>query len=300
MMEFLKGKDFLSLKDFSQEEILSLLTLAEDLRRETYQLLKGKILGMIFSKASTRTRISFEVGILQLGGQAIFLSQRDIQLGRGETIADTARVLSRYLDGIMIRTFAQSEVEELALYANVPVINGLTDSDHPCQALADLLTIKDNFGSFKGKLCYIGDGNNMATALIWAAAKTGLEIALATPKGYEPKAEVIQKAKASGAKISLTDDPKEAAKGALAVYTDVWASMGQEDEAKLRQKAFQGYQVDQRLMALADKKAIFLHCLPAHRGEEVTNEVIEGPKSRVFDQAENRLHAQKAVLAALL
>ncbi len=300
MMESLKGKDFLSLKDFSQEEILSLLTLAEDLRRETYPLLKGKILGMIFSKASTRTRISFEVGMLQLGGQAIFLSQRDIQLGRGETIADTARVLSRYLDGIMIRTFAQSEVEELALYANVPVINGLTDSDHPCQALADLLTIKDNFGSFKGKLCYIGDGNNMATALIWAAAKTGLEIALATPKGYEPKAEVIQKAKASGAKITLTDDPKEAAKGALAVYTDVWASMGQEDEAKLRQKAFQGYQVDQRLMALADKKAIFLHCLPAHRGEEVTNEVIEGPKSRVFDQAENRLHAQKAVLAALL
>ena len=274
--------------------------MAEDLRRETYPLLKGKILGMIFSKASTRTRISFEVGMLQLGGQAIFLSQRDIQLGRGETIADTARVLSRYLDGIMIRTFAQSEVEELALYANVPVINGLTDSDHPCQALADLLTIKDNFGSFKGKLCYIGDGNNMATALIWAAAKTGLEIALATPKGYEPKAEVIQKAKASGAKITLTDDPKEAAKGALAVYTDVWASMGQEDEAKLRQKAFQGYQVDQRLMALADKKAIFLHCLPAHRGEEVTNEVIEGPKSRVFDQAENRLHAQKAVLAALL
>lgn len=300
MIESLKGKDFLSLKDFSEEEILSLLTLAEDLRRETYPLLKGKILGMIFSKASTRTRISFEVGMLQLGGQAIFLSQRDIQLGRGETIADTARVLSRYLDGIMIRTFAQSEVEELAFFASIPVINGLTDSDHPCQALADLLTIKDNFGSFNGKLCYIGDGNNMANSLIWAAAKTGLEIALATPKGYEPKAEVIQKAKALGAKITLTDDPKEAAKGALAVYTDVWASMGQEDEANLRQKAFQGYQIDQKLMALADKKAIFLHCLPAHRGEEVTSEVIEGPKSRVFDQAENRLHAQKAVLTALL
>ncbi len=299
-MESLKGRDFLSIKDFNQEEIASLLTLAEDLRRETSPLLKDKILGMIFSKASTRTRISFEVGMLQLGGQAIFLSQRDIQLGRGETIADTARVLSRYLDGIMIRTFAQSEVEELALFASIPVINGLTDSDHPCQALADLLTIKDNFGSFNGKLCYIGDGNNMATALVWAAVKTGLEIALATPRGYEPKAEVIQQANASGAKITLTDDPKEAIKGALAVYTDVWASMGQEEEAKLRQKDFQGYQVDNDLMALADKKAIFLHCLPAHRGEEVTSEVIEGPQSRVFDQAENRLHVQKAVLAALL
>lgn len=300
MVENLKGRDLLSLKDLSQNEVLGLLDLAEKLRVNNQKLLAGKILGMIFAKSSTRTRISFEVAMLHLGGQAIFLSQRDIQLGRGETIKDTARVLSRYLDGIMIRTFLQSEVEELAKFADIPVINGLTDSDHPCQALADLLTIKDNFQSFNGKLAYIGDGNNMATALIWAAARTGMEIAIASPKGYKPDEEVVQAALKEGAKVTVTDDPKEAVKGAFAVYTDVWASMGQEDQQAERKKAFQGYQVDRKLMALADKNAIFLHCLPAHRGEEVTDEVIEGPKSRVFDEAENRLHVQKAVLAALI
>ncbi len=300
MVENLKGRDLLSLKDLSQNEVLGLLDLAEKLRVNNQKLLAGKILGMIFAKSSTRTRISFEVAMLHLGGQAIFLSQRDIQLGRGETIKDTARVLSRYLDGIMIRTFLQSEVEELAKFADIPVINGLTDSDHPCQALADLLTIKDNFQSFNGKLAYIGDGNNMATALIWAAARTGMEIAIASPKGYKPDEEVVQAALKEGAKVTVTDDPKEAVKGAFAVYTDVWASMGQEDQQAERKKAFQGYQVDSKLMALAEKNAIFLHCLPAHRGEEVTDEVIEGPKSRVFDEAENRLHVQKAVLAALI
>jgi ornithine carbamoyltransferase len=300
MVENLKGRDLLSLKDLSQNEVLGLLDLAEKLRVNNQKLLAEKILGMIFAKSSTRTRISFEVAMLHLGGQAIFLSQRDIQLGRGETIKDTARVLSRYLDGIMIRTFLQSEVEELAKFADIPVINGLTDSDHPCQALADLLTIKDNFQSFNGKLAYIGDGNNMATALIWAAARTGMEIAIASPKGYKPDEEVVQAALKEGAKVTVTDDPKEAVKGAFAVYTDVWASMGQEDQQAERKKAFQGYQVDRKLMAFADKNAIFLHCLPAHRGEEVTDEVIEGPKSRVFDEAENRLHVQKAVLAALI
>lgn len=300
MVENLKGRDLLSLKDLSQNEVLGLLDLAEKLRVNNQKLLAEKILGMIFAKSSTRTRISFEVAMLHLGGQAIFLSQRDIQLGRGETIKDTARVLSRYLDGIMIRTFLQSEVEELAKFADIPVINGLTDSDHPCQALADLLTIKDNFQSFNGKLAYIGDGNNMATALIWAAARTGMEIAIASPKGYKPDEEVVQAALKEGAKVTVTDDPKDAVKGAFAVYTDVWASMGQEDQQAERKKAFQGYQVDSKLMALAEKNAIFLHCLPAHRGEEVTDEVLEGPKSRVFDEAENRLHVQKAVLAALI
>ncbi len=300
MIESLKGRDLLSLQDLTREEVEALLALAVDLRQKNQQLLPGKVLGMIFSKSSTRTRISFEVAMLQLGGQAIFLSSRDIQLGRGETIRDTARVLSRYLAGIMIRTYAQSEVEELAEFANIPIINGLTDSDHPCQALADLLTIKDNFGTFNGKLAYVGDGNNMATALIWAAAKTGMEIAIASPTGYEPDKDVVAQALATGAKVTVTHDPKEACKGAFAVYTDVWASMGQEEEAEVRKKAFAGYQVDENLMALADKKAIFLHCLPAHRGEEVTEAVLEGAQSRVFDEAENRLHAQKAVLAALL
>lgn len=300
MIGSLKNKDLLSLKDLKKEEIFSLLSLAEDLREENRPLLSGKVLGMIFSKSSTRTRISFEVGMYQLGGSAIFLSDRDIQLGRGETIKDTARVLSRYLDGIMIRTYAQSDVEELAKYASIPVINGLTDTDHPCQALADLLTIKDNFGSLNGKLAYIGDGNNMATALIWAAVRTGMEISIASPKGYKPDEDVVAEAIKDGGKVTVTEDPKEAVKGAFAVYTDVWASMGQEAEASIRQKAFANYQVDSNLMKLAHKDAIFLHCLPAHRGEEVSEEVLEGKQSRIFDQAENRLHAQKAVLAALL
>lgn len=300
MIGSLKNKDLLSLKDLKKEEIFSLLSLAEDLREENRPLLSGKVLGMIFSKSSTRTRISFEVGMYQLGGSAIFLSDRDIQLGRGETIKDTARVLSRYLDGIMIRTYAQSDVEELAKYASIPVINGLTDTDHPCQALADLLTIKDNFGSLNGKLAYIGDGNNMATALIWAAVRTGMEISIASPQGYKPDEDVVAEAIKDGGKVTVTDDPKEAVKGAFAVYTDVWASMGQEAEASIRQKAFANYQVDSNLMKLAHKDAIFLHCLPAHRGEEVSEEVLEGKQSRIFDQAENRLHAQKAVLAALL
>lgn len=300
MLGSLKGRDFLSLKDFEREEILSLLDLAVKLRENNQLLLKDKVLGMIFAKSSTRTRISFEVGMLQLGGHAIFLSERDIQLGRGETVADTARVLSRYLDGIMIRTFAQSDVDELAKYASIPVINGLTDFDHPCQGLADLLTIRDNFGVLNGKLAFIGDGNNMATALIFAAAKVGMEIAIASPSGYEPDPVAVRVAKNLGASISVTKDPKEAVKGAYVVYTDVWTSMGQEKETELRKKAFKGYQVDKKLMELADKKAIFLHCLPAHRGEEVSAEVLEGPQSRVFDEAENRLHAQKAILAALL
>ncbi|HQD78338.1 MAG TPA: ornithine carbamoyltransferase [Bacillota bacterium] len=300
MLGSLKGRDFLSLKDYSKEEIYGLLKFAAELRKDNKKYLKGKVLGMIFAKNSTRTRISFEVGMLELGGHAIFLSDRDIQLARGETIADTARVLSRYLDGIMIRTFSQGDVEELAKWATIPVINGLTDYDHPCQALADLLTIKDSFGTLSGKLAYIGDGNNMATALIFACAKVGMEIAVASPEGFQPDNEIVEYAKKIGGKVLVTADPAEAARGANVLYTDVWTSMGQEEEMEKRRKAFVGYQVNEKLMELADPKAIFLHCLPAHRGEEVTDQVIEGHQSRVFDQAENRLHAQKAVLAALL
>jgi ornithine carbamoyltransferase len=262
--------------------------------------LLGKTLGMIFAKASTRTRVSFEVGAFQLGGHALFLSARDIQLGRGEPIRDTARVLSRYLDGIMIRTYDHADVEELARYASIPVINGLTDLLHPCQVLADLLTVREALGGWDGKvMAWIGDGNNMANSWINAAGTLGFELRLACPKGYEPNPEILKR-NSSRTRITLTADPKEAARGAHVINTDVWASMGQEEEQEKRVRAFQGYMVDAGLMSSAAPGAIFLHCLPAHRGEEVAEEVIEGKQSRVWDQAENRLHVQKAVMAVLM
>lgn len=262
--------------------------------------LAGKTLGMIFTKSSTRTRVSFEVGTFQLGGHALFLSSRDIQLGRGEPIKDTARVLSRYLDGIMIRTFAHSDVEELARYATIPVINGLTDFLHPCQILADLLTIKEHLGGWEGKVvAWVGDGNNMAHSWINAAGVLGFELRLACPEGYDPD-PLLLKHNQARASITVVRDPKDAVRGAHAVNTDVWASMGQEEEQAKREQAFKGFCVDDALMQLADPSAIFLHCLPAHRGEEVTESVIEGPQSRVFDEAENRLHVQKAVMATLM
>jgi ornithine carbamoyltransferase len=255
---------------------------------------------MIFMKSSTRTRVSFEVGAWQLGGHALFLSPRDVQLGRGEPIADTARVLSRYVDGIMIRTFAHSEVEELARYADVPIINGLTDLVHPCQVLADLLTINQHLGGYKGKrVAWIGDGNNMANSWLNAAYVLGLELTLACPEGYDPDPMILQRAQ-SKAKVTVVRDPAEAANKADVINTDVWASMGQEEEQAIREKAFKGYRVDASLMKRAKEGAIFLHCLPAHRGEEVAAEVIDGPQSRVWDEAENRLHIQKAIMAVLM
>ncbi len=260
-----------------------------------------KTLAMIFTKSSTRTRVSFEVGTLQLGGHALFLSSRDIQLGRGEPIRDTARVLSRYVDGIMIRTFAHSDVEELAGHAAVPVINGLTDLLHPCQIMADLLTIRENLGEDFAdlKVAWIGDGNNMANSWLNAAYSLGFELRLACPAGYHPDPEILERARGA-TNILLTGDPREAATGADVVNTDVWASMGQEEEAALRAEAFAGYCVDDSLMALTSDRSIFLHCLPAHRGEEVAESVFEGPRSKVFDEAENRLHVQKAIMATLL
>lgn len=305
-----KGRDFLSLYDYSSEEILELLEVAKDLKAKqkegvAHPLLQGKTLGMIFQKSSTRTRISFEVAMYQLGGQPLFLSGRDLQLGRGETIADTARVLSRYLDGIMIRTFSHDEVKELANYASIPVINGLTDLLHPCQVLADLLTIQEHKGKLAGlKLAYIGDGNNMAHSLMIGGAKVGMNVSIASPQGYEPNSDIIRLANevaaTTGAVIQVTNDPIEAVKDADIIYTDVWASMGQEAEQKEREKAFGAYQVNEDLVKHARKDFIFLHCLPAHRGEEVTEEVLEGPHSVVFDEAENRLHAQKAILALVM
>lgn len=301
-------EDFLSLKDYSTEEILDLLHLAIELKKPENKylpLLKGKVLGMIFEKSSTRTRVSFEAGMLQLGGNAMFLSSQDTQLGRGETIADTARVLSGYLDGLMIRTFHQSAVEELAEFSSIPVINGLTDDYHPCQVLADLMTLIEHFGELKGrKLAYIGDGNNMANSLMIGAAKVGLDIAIAAPKGYEPKAEMVELAQAiakeTGALVTVTNDPAEAVTGSDAIYTDVWASMGQEAEAIKRLNDFAGFQVNAELVAHAKPDYIFMHCLPAHREEEVTTDILEGPHSVIFQEAENRLHAQKAVLVTLM
>lgn len=301
-------EDFLSLKDYSTEEILDLLHLAIELKKPENKylpLLKGKVLGMIFEKSSTRTRVSFEAGMLQLGGNAMFLSSQDTQLGRGETIADTARVLSGYLDGLMIRTFHQSAVEELAEFSSIPVINGLTDDYHPCQVLADLMTLIEHFGELKGrKLAYIGDGNNMANSLMIGAAKVGLDIAIAAPKGYEPKAEMVELAQAiakeTGALVTVTNDPAEAVTGSDAIYTDVWASMGQEAEAIKRLNDFAGFQVNAELVAHAKPDYIFMHCLPAHREEEVTTAILEGPHSVIFQEAENRLHAQKAVLVTLM
>jgi len=296
-------RDFLAIPDFSAPELLALFGLAERMRTGEYSRkpLAGKTLAMIFMKASTRTRVSFEVGTYQLGGHALFLSPRDVQLGRGEPIADTARVLSRYVNGIMIRTFAHQDVEELARYASVPVINGLTDLLHPCQILADLLTIRQHLGGWEGKkVAWIGDGNNMANSWINAAYRLGFELALACPEGYEPADHLMERAKNANAKITLTRDPKEAIDGADVVNTDVWASMGQEDEQKKRERDFAGYAVNKQLMRRASTDAIFLHCLPAHRGEEVSADVIDGPQSRVWDEAENRLHIQKAIMAVLM
>jgi ornithine carbamoyltransferase len=296
-------RDLLAITDLSREEIVRLFDLAQRMKAGDYREtpLAGRTLAMIFAKSSTRTRVSFEVGTYQLGGHALFLSSRDIQLGRGEPIADTARVLSRYVDGIMIRTFDHAEVEELAREASVPVINGLTDLSHPCQVLADLFTLREAFGTWEGKrVAWVGDGNNMANSWLEAAAVLGFELRLACPEGFEPDRARFEEAKARGACVTVTEVPEEAAQGAHVVNTDVWASMGQESEAEARRNAFKGYTVDEALMRLADPRAIFLHCLPAHRGEEVTAAVIEGPQSRVWDEAENRLHVQKALLATLL
>ncbi|AST00295.1 MULTISPECIES: ornithine carbamoyltransferase [Geobacillus] len=306
----LKGRDFLTLLDFSTEEILDLLSLAADLKAKqksgvSYTPLSGKTMAMIFEKPSTRTRVSFEVGMIQLGGQAMYLNGNDLQLGRGETIADTARVLSQYVDVMMIRTFAHQKVEELAEYASVPVINGLTDDDHPCQALADLLTIYEAKKTFQGvKLAYVGDGNNVANALLVAAAKVGMDVAIACPPGYEPKEEYVEAARRigeqTGAAVTVTHDPLVAVAGADAIYTDVWTSMGQESESAERLNVFQPYQVNEELVKAAKPDYLFLHCLPAHRGEEVTAGVMDGPNSVVFEQAGNRLHAQKAILVSIL
>ena len=295
-------RHFLAIPDFTRAELLALFDLAARMKRRDYadRPLAGRTLGMIFAKSSTRTRVSFEVGAFQLGGHALFLSARDIQLGRGEPIRDTARVLSRYLDGIMIRTYDHADVEELARFAAIPVINGLTDLLHPCQVLADLLTVRESLGGWEGKtVAWIGDGNNMANSWLNAAGVLGFELRLACPERYPPDHGILERNRAL-TKITLTTDPREAARGAHVVNTDVWASMGQEAEQEERARAFQGYIVDEALMDTADRGAIFLHCLPAHRGEEVSEGVLEGPKSKVWNQAENRLHVQKALMATLM
>lgn len=298
-------KHLLKLMDLSAEEITSLLNSADQLKYEKqhgikHHYLAGKSLGMIFEKASTRTRVSFEVGMYDLGGQALFLSADQLQIGRGEPVEDTARVLSRFLDGIMIRTFAQSEVEALAQYGSIPIINGLTDYCHPCQVLADLMTIREHRGSLRGnKICYVGDGNNMANSLIVGGIKQGMEVAIACPKSYQPDAELMKWAAVNGSFI-CTDDLQAAAANADVLYTDVWASMGQEGEAQLRKQVFRDYQINAELLSYAKPDAMVLHCLPAHRGEEITAEVMESHAAEIFDEAENRLHAQKAVLLALL
>ena len=295
-------RGFLAIPDYSRAELNSLFDLATRMRDGAYRdkPLAGKSLAMIFMKASTRTRVSFEVGAWQLGGHALFLSPRDVQLGRGEPIADTARVLSRYVDGIMIRTFAHAEVEELAKFASVPVINGLTDLLHPCQILADLLTIRQHLGGIDGrKVAWIGDGNNMANSWLNAAYVLGFDLTLACPEGYDPDAGILERAQGA-ANVRVVRDPAEAADGADVINTDVWASMGQEEELAVREKAFAGYMVDGALMGRAKPGAIFMHCLPAHRGEEVSAEVIDGPQSVVWDEAENRLHVQKAIMSNLM
>lgn len=299
-------KHLLKLLDLTGEEILEILNLADQLKYETkhgieHPHLKGKALGMIFEKSSTRTRVSFEVGINQLGGYAVVLAGEGSQIGRGEPVQDTARVLSRYVDGIMIRTFDQKEVEDLAQYGSVPVINGLTDFCHPCQILADLMTIREYKGSFDGlKMCFIGDGNNMVNSLIVGCLKVGMEVSVACPEGYDPHPDVLAFAREAGHGFSLVRDPLEAAAGVDVVFTDVWASMGQEEEAAQRRAAFRGYQVNEALMAVTDPSCMVQHCLPAHRGEEITAEVFEAHAGEIFDEAENRLHAQKAVLCLLM
>jgi len=302
-------KDLLTIAKLSSTDVTAILELAirhKQMREQgiVHQPLAGMSLGMIFEKASTRTRVSFEVGMYQLGGQALFLSSNDLQIGRGEPVADTARVLSRYVDGIMIRTFAQETVEELAFNASVPVINGLTDMHHPCQALADLLTIQEKKGTLKGlKLAYIGDGNNVANSLRQACVKTGIHFSIACPVGYEMNEALLNEARAEAAnnsRIETTTDPYQAVSNADVLYTDVWASMGQEAEHARRVKAFQGFQIDGKLLKAASPSALVMHCLPAHRGEEISADVIDGPQSVIFDQAENRLHAQKALLEMLM
>lgn len=295
-------RDFLAIPDFSTAELHALLALAGTMRRGEYHArpLQGKALAMIFMKSSTRTRVSFEVGAWQLGAHPLFLTPRDVQLGRGEAVNDTARVLDRMVDGIMIRTFAHADVEEFARYAQVPVINGLTDLQHPCQILADLLTVQQHLGTFEGKrIAWIGDGNNMANSWCDAALRLDFELRLACPEGYDPDPAILARARESG-RVTLVRDAREAADGADVVTTDVWASMGQEEEQAQRARAFARFQVNGALMARAKRDAIFLHCLPAHRGEEVAADVIDGPQSRVWDEAENRLHAQKAVMAVLM
>ena len=299
--ESLKGRHFTRIADWSGDELLRVLDLADDLkerqqRREEHELLPGRALGMIFEKPSTRTRVSFEVGIAQLGGQGLYLAASDLQLGRGETLRDTATVLSRYLDGLMIRTFAQDDVEELARHATIPVINGLTDSSHPCQALADVMTIRERLGRLEGvRVAYLGDGNNVCASLMVAAAKLGMEFVAATPEGYEPDPKAVELAQPE-----LTHDPREAAQGADVLYTDVWTSMGQEEERERRLRDLAGFGIDDELVGLAGESAIVLHCLPAHYGEEITEDVLYGPQSAVWDQAENRLHAQKALMALVI
>ena len=299
-------KHFLAMSDLTQNELYDILDFATKLKCEQkkgikHELLAGKTLGMIFEKSSTRTRISFETGMFQLGGQALFLSSRDLQIGRGEPIKDTARVMSRYLDGIMIRTYGHEIVEELAKYSSIPVINALTDYAHPCQVLADLLTIKEYKCNLEGlKLCFIGDGNNMANSLIVGGLTAGMCVSIACPKAYQPSKKVLDFAAAYKDKFCITDSVKEAVKGADAVYTDVWTSMGQEQESQIRLKDFALYQVNEETMSYASPDALVLHCLPAHRGEEITDEVFEAHANQIFDEAENRLHVQKAVMAKLM
>lgn len=301
-------KDLISIHDYTADDVAQIFALAKEMKAtpdQFHDALRGKTLGMIFEKSSTRTRVSFEVGMFQLGGHALFLSSRDIQLGRGETIYDTAKVLSRYLDGIMARTFAHKTVTELAEFASVPVINGLTDLLHPCQGLTDYFTAHEKFGDLKGrKIAWIGDGNNMAHSLMFGAPKLGMNISVATPPGYGPDEEVLAKALAdadmAGTRIEVTNSIEEAARDADIIETDVWASMGQEEEAAKREKDFEGWQVTPRVMSLAKKDAIFMHCLPAHRGEEVAAEVVDSPQSVIYDEAENRLHVQKAVMYLLM
>lgn len=299
-------KHLLKLLDLSSEEIVSILDLADQLKYEKknnipHRLLEGKSLGMIFQKSSTRTRVSFETGMYQLGGQALFLSSRDLQIGRGEPVQDTARVLSRYLDGIMIRTFAQKEVEDLAEYGSIPIINGLTDFCHPCQVLADLMTIREKYASLDGiQLTYIGDGNNMANSLIVGALTVGMKVSVACPEGYHPAEDVLEFAKKYGNKFELSDNVLEMAANADVLETDVWASMGQEQEAKERRRAFKGFQINDEVLAAARPGAMVMHCLPAHREEEITAKVLEAHAGEIFDEAENRLHAQKAVMVRLM
>jgi ornithine carbamoyltransferase len=298
----LKGRDFLRVADWSREELLACLDLADRLKdahahREDHRLLEGRTLGMIFQKPSTRTRVSFEAGIAQLGGTGLYLSAGDLQLGRGETIKDTALVLSRYLDAIVIRTFAQADVEELAEHAAIPVINGLTDATHPCQALADVMTVRERLGRLDGvRVAYIGDGNNVLHSLAAACNRLGMSIVAAVPEGYEP--DPAEAERAGG--IDIVRDPREAARGADVLYTDVWTSMGQDEEREARLRAFEGYRIDADLLALAGDEAVVLHCLPAHYGEEITEDVAYGPRSALWDEAENRLHAQKALLALVV